>query len=116
MKRILAFILALAMSLSLLTACGDNSDKEQDKTDLPKEDTVNDRSTVSKIAVLLPGSITDESWNQTAYEGLQTIAAQGYETAYTENVGSNDMESVFRSYCEEGYDFVIGHGAQYGDA
>ena len=111
MKRILAFILALAMSLSLLTACGDNANKEQDKTDLP-----NDRSTVSKIAVLLPGSITDESWNQTAYEGLQTIAAQGYETAYTENVGSNDMESVFRSYCEEGYDFVIGHGAQYGDA
>lgn len=40
----------------------------------------------------------------------------GYETAYTENVGSNDMEAVFRSYCEEGYDFVIGHGAQYGDA
>ena len=116
MKRILAFILALAMSLSLLTACGDNANKEQDKTDLPKEDTANDRSTVSKIAVLLPGSITDESWNQTAYEGLQTIAAQGYETAYTENVGSNDMESVFRSYCEEGYDFVIGHGAQYGDA
>ena len=40
----------------------------------------------------------------------------GYETAYTENVDSNDMEAVFRSYCEEGYDFIIGHGAQYGDA
>ena len=26
------------------------------------------------------------------------------------------MESTFRSYCEEDYDFVIGHGVQYGDA
>lgn len=119
MKRILTLTLALAMSLSLLTACGSSNDSAapsgDDGSDAAGE-TVTDRSTVSKIAVLLPGSITDESWNQTAYEGLQQIEEMGYETAYTENVGSNDMEAVFRSYCEEGYDFVIGHGAQYGDA
>ena len=119
MKRILTLTLALAMSLSLLTACGSSNDSAapsgDDGSDAAGE-TVTDRSTVSKIAVLLPGSITDESWNQTAYEGLQQIGEMGYETAYTENVGSNDMEAVFRSYCEEGYDFVIGHGAQYGDA
>ncbi len=119
MKRILTLTLALAMSLSLLTACGSSNDSAapsgDDGSDAAGE-TVTDRSTVSKIAVLLPGSITDKSWNQTAYEGLQQIGEMGYETAYTENVGSNDMEAVFRSYCEEGYDFVIGHGAQYGDA
>ena len=120
MKRIFALALTLVLPLSL-TACGGT------KTETPSASTgsapapstaepANDRSTVSKIAVLLPGSITDESWNQTAYEGLMQIQEMGYETAYTENVGSNDMEAVFRSYCEEGYDFVIGHGAQYGDA
>ena len=90
MKRILTLTLALAMSLSLLTACGSSNDSTapsgDDGSDTAGE-TVTDRSTVSKIAVLLPGSITDESWNQTAYEGLQQIEEMGYETAYTENVG-----------------------------
>ena len=114
MKRSFALALTLVLALSL-TACGGT------KTETPSGDTgsaatentdaASDRTTVSKIAVLLPGSITDESWNQTAYEGLMQIQEMGYETAYTENVGSNDMEAVFRSYCEEGYDFVIGHGA-----
>ncbi|MBR3227546.1 MAG: BMP family protein, partial [Erysipelotrichaceae bacterium] len=40
----------------------------------------------------------------------------GYETAYTENVDVSNCESVARSYCAEGYDFVIAHGAQYGQA
>lgn len=121
-KKVLSIVLAAVMSLSMLTACSgadsaeDTSAEESAASEDTAEETTGERSTVSKIAVLLPGSITDESWNQTAYEGLQQIEAMGYETAYTENVDSNDMEAVFRSYCEEGYDFVIGHGAQYGDA
>ena len=117
-KNVLSIVLALAMSLSMLTACGGSDSAEQASTEetTSSKDSSGERNTVSKIAVLLPGSITDESWNQTAYEGLQQIEAMGYETAYTENVDSNDMEAVFRSYCEEGYDFIIGHGAQYGDA
>lgn len=117
-KKVLSIVLALAMSLSMLTACSGSDSAEQASTEetTSSKDSSGERNTVSKIAVLLPGSITDESWNQTAYEGLQQIEAMGYETAYTENVDSNDMEAVFRSYCEEGYDFIIGHGAQYGDA
>ncbi len=113
MKKTLAMVLALVLALGMLAGCGDSSDKGKDNDDKNK----GSRDTVSKIAVLLPGSITDESWNQTAYEGLKQMEKMGdFETAYTENVGANDMESVFRNYCVEGYDFVIGHGAQYGDA
>lgn len=107
MKKIMTIVLAVVLAMSVLTGCGEaKADANQ----------ASERNTVSKIAVLLPGSITDESWNQTAYEGLMSIKEMGYETAYTENVDSNSMEAVFRSYCEEGYDFVLGHGAQYGDA
>lgn len=110
MKKLVAIMISLAMLLVLLTGCG-----AKDAT--PDSNSGGERNTVTKIAVLLPGSITDESWNQTAYEGLMQMKEMGnFETAYTENVDSNDMESVFRSYCEEGYDFIIGHGAQYGDA
>lgn len=109
MKKLISLVLVLVLALSLV-ACGGNDAPADDGAD------VNDRTTVSKIAILLPGSITDESWNQTGYEGLKMIEAEGYETAYTENVGVNDVESIYRSYCDEGYDFIIGHGAQYGDA
>lgn len=109
MKKFVAIIISLALVLAMFAGCN--------KTSKDPEPQGGERNTVSKIAVLLPGSITDESWNQTAYEGLMQMKEMGdFETAYTENVGSNDMESVFRSYCEEGYDFIIGHGAQYGDA
>lgn len=136
MKKRLAMMLALILALGMLAGCGEGkassdegtrgengANQADDASDEPQDGASTDgndaggRSTVSKIAVLLPGSITDESWNQTAYEGLKQIESMGdFQTNYTENVGSNDMEAVFRSYCEEGYDFVIGHGAQYGDA
>ena len=99
------------MVMSLCACSGNGGSDEPAGTDEPV-----DRSTVSKIAVVLPGSITDESWNQSAYEGLMVIKDSGYETAYTENVNVSNAESVVRSYCEEGYDFVIAHGAQYGQA
>lgn len=106
MKKIVALVLTVVLALGMMTGCGAAGKAGNEA-----------RDTVSKIAVLLPGSITDESWNQTAYEGLQMIEEMGdFETAYTENVGTNDVETIFRNYCEEGYDFVIGHGAQYGDA
>lgn len=117
MKRIFSLAMALVLTLGLMTACGSSGDTTSSNGSSAESGAAaGERTTVTKIAVLLPGSITDESWNQTAYEGLQQIEAMGYETAYTENVGSNDMEAVFRSYCEDGYDFIIGHGAQYGDA
>ncbi|MBQ1505711.1 MAG: BMP family protein [Erysipelotrichales bacterium] len=106
MKRLLAALLSVLMFVSLC-ACSGNKDKGEEASD---------RTTVSKIAVVLPGSITDESWNQSAYEGLMDIKKAGYETAYTENVDVSNAESVVRSYCSEGYDFVIAHGAQYGQA
>lgn len=106
MKRIIAAILSMVMLFSLVACTGSNSESKGDEG----------KAGVSKIAVVLPGSITDESWNRAAYNGLMTIKDKGYETAYTENVDVSSAEAVVRSYCAEGYDFVIAHGAQYGQA
>lgn len=65
---------------------------------------------ISKITILLPDFITDKSWNQGICEGLKELESQGYGIAYTEDVQAVSMESTSRSYCEEDYDFVIGHG------
>lgn len=103
-KKALSLILCIALIAAMGIGCSGEK-KEDSKT-----------SAVKKIAILLPGPITDESWNQGAYEGLKELEKQGYEIAYTEDVQAADMESVFRSYCNEGFQFVIGHGVQYGDA
>ncbi len=107
LKKAFACILSIALVATLAVGCGGNSEGSSSSGEKTK---------VSKIAILLPGPITDESWNQGAYEGLKSLEKQGYEIAYTEDVQAADMESVFRSYCNEGFGFVIGHGVQYGDA
>lgn len=111
LKKLLALALSAAMLMTLLSACGGKSEPAPEAGSGDAE-----APAVSKIAILLPGYITDQSWNQGAYEGLKELESQGYEIAYTEDVQAADMESTFRTYCEDGYDFVIGHGVQYGDA
>ena len=110
MKKLLVSILTFMMLVSLCACTGNGGNGGETGGETA------DRTTVTKIAVVLPGSITDESWNQSAYEGLMTIKEKGYETAYTENVDVSNAEAVVRGYCGEGFDFIIAHGAQYGQA
>ncbi len=126
-RRILPILLCGAMAVSVMTGCKAKTEETAKAAEGAKTGQSEAAGTegtgekapageVSKIAILLPGFITDKSWNQGAYEGLKELESQGYGIAYTEDVQAADMESTFRSYCEEDYDFVIGHGVQYGDA
>ena len=126
-RRILPILLCAAMAVSVMTGCKAKTEETAKAAEGAKTGQSEAAGTegtgekapageVSKIAILLPGFITDKSWNQGAYEGLKELESQGYGIAYTEDVQAADMESTFRSYCEEDYDFVIGHGVQYGDA
>jgi basic membrane protein A len=70
-----------------------------------------------RVAIVLPGSITDESFNQTGYEGLKRIEKElGAEVAYSENVAEPDQVENIRDYARRGYDLVIAHGGQFDDA
>ena len=125
LKKALPVLMAASVMMAALSACGGSeaeTEAEAAVTEAAAEageaeasDEASEKA-VDSIAILLPGYITDQSWNQGAYEGLLTLEEQGYEIAYTEDVQSADMESTFRTYCEDGYDFIIGHGVQYGDA
>jgi len=70
-----------------------------------------------KVALVLPTTITDMSWNAAGYRGLMKAAAElGVEVAYTEYIyGGPEMEATIRDYAARGYDLVIAHGFQYGD-
>jgi basic membrane protein A len=70
-----------------------------------------------KVAALLPGSISDASFNAAAYQALEKVKEQhGVEYVYQENVPQAEFEAAFREYAKAGYDVVIGHGFQFGDA
>lgn len=70
-----------------------------------------------KVAMILPGPISDHGWNMMAYEALKNVESElGVEIAYNENTSSSEYESIFRGYSAAGYDLVIGHGFEFSNA
>jgi basic membrane protein A len=70
-----------------------------------------------KVAVLFPGVVSDNSWNQFGYEGLQRAEKEcGVQIAYSEDVFQDEQLETFRNYASEGYNIIIGHGGEYADS
>lgn len=70
-----------------------------------------------KVAMILPGPISDNDWNAGGYAGLRAAAENlGIEVAYSENVADADAERVMRDYASRGYGLIFAHSFSYGDA
>jgi basic membrane protein A len=67
----------------------------------------------TKVAMLLPGSINDQSWNATGYAGLMKMREFGYDVTYSENVPAADHVEAMRDYASRGYKIVIGHSGRF---
>ncbi|WP_432474095.1 BMP family protein [Amphritea sp. HPY] len=67
-----------------------------------------------KVAIVLPGVITDKSFNQAGYEGVVRAEKElGIEMAYSEKVPQPDQPQALADYARRGYDLVIGHGGEF---
>lgn len=66
-----------------------------------------------KAAMLLPGSINDQSWNAIGYSGLTAIKTLGFDTAYTENTPDSDDATAMEDYAQHGYSVVLGHSGRF---
>ena len=70
-----------------------------------------------KVAIVMPGNITDKSWTQSGYEGImQAKEKLGIEVAYSEKVAQADQAEAMADYARRGYKLVIGHGGEFQDA
>ncbi|QDZ01301.1 BMP family ABC transporter substrate-binding protein [Nitratireductor mangrovi] len=69
-----------------------------------------------RVALVLPGPITDGTFNSAASKGIEA-AKEKYdiEVVVRENTDFAQIQDVLRSYAEEGYDMVIGHGFQFAE-
>jgi len=66
-----------------------------------------------KAAVLLPGSINDQSWNAQGYAGVVRLKEKGWNVAYSENVQPADMAQALEDYARKGYTLIIGHTGRF---
>jgi basic membrane lipoprotein Med (substrate-binding protein (PBP1-ABC) superfamily) len=70
-----------------------------------------------KIAMILPGPISDNDWNSVGYNGLKSAADElGLEFAFAENVADADAERVMRDFASRGYGLIFAHSFSFGDA
>lgn len=122
-KRILGVLLTLTMVVGLVAGCGskkeDNKKSSESTTETSSETSgaeTTEKAGFSKIALLLPGVITDQGWNTNAYNGLMALQDMGYDCTYTESVETANIETTIRTYADQGYELLILHGSQFADA
>jgi basic membrane lipoprotein Med (substrate-binding protein (PBP1-ABC) superfamily) len=70
-----------------------------------------------KVALLVPGPISDAGWNAAAFDGLQLIKTKlGAETAMVQTRSPTDFEDGFRDFAARGFNLIFAHGYEYTDA
>ncbi len=67
-----------------------------------------------KVAMVLPGPINDQGFNQTGYEGLKACESEGAQISYQEKVPVPDYVKTFETLAQSN-DVVIGHGFEFGE-
>lgn len=69
-----------------------------------------------RVALLLPGPITDGTFNSAANQGIKKAQEKyKFELSTRENVGFAQIEAEFLNYARAGYDVIIGHGFQFAE-
>lgn len=66
-----------------------------------------------KAAMLLPGSINDQSWNAAGYSGCRRSSPSASTQAYSENVPDSDDATAMADYAQHGYAIVLAHSGRF---
>ncbi len=68
-----------------------------------------------KVALLTPGPVSDAGWSAMAYEGLESIERETGAEVSNQQATDAKIRDAMRSYAQDGYDLVIGHGFEYNE-
>ncbi len=108
MKKIIALILAMVMCFSLV-ACGGSSDSQSDDAAV---------ETIKIGMVTDTGGVNDQSFNQSAWTGLQALAKEDptFAVNYLESKTDADYNTNLQTFMDEEYDLIICVGFALADA
>ena len=106
------FVSVLLASLLLVGCSGGSSTTPGSTTG----ETLNTNSDGGfKVALLTPGSVSDHGWNAMAYDGLKSIEADMKATINNQEAMGPKIKDSMRSYAQQGYNLVFGHGFEYNE-
>ena len=120
-NRIIWGIVSILVIASLLVGCSSAAPEPEQASEPEPAAAVEESESGTdagpgKVAMILPGPIGDQGWNTKAYLALEEYEKKGFETAYTDEVPTPDNESYLRSYAQQGFDLIIGHGFTFVDS
>jgi basic membrane protein A len=68
-----------------------------------------------KVALLTPGDVNDNGWNQLGYEGLQAVEKElGAKTSHQVTKNREDYKPAFNDLGDQKYNVVFCYGFEYG--
>ena len=121
----------LAILAFALAACGGGNTQTQAESSTPPptsetggtatqtptgETTATETGSSIKVAILTPGSTSDNGYNADAARTQKAIEDQlGLQVALSESVDVANQADVYRQFASQGYDLVIGWGGQFTD-
>ena len=118
MKKFLALILALVMSLSLV-ACGGSKAEEKPVEQPAQEQPAEAEGADFSVAMITDyGDITDQSFNQTTYEACKAYCdANGVDFNYYKPAGDSTAERVamVEKAVDEGYTVIVMPGFAFAE-
>ena len=118
MKKFLALILALVMSLSLV-ACGGSKAEEKPVEQPAQEQPAEAEGADFSVAMITDyGDITDQSFNQTTYEACKAYCdTNGIQFNYYKPAGDSTAERVamVEAAVDEGYTVIVMPGYAFGE-
>lgn len=71
-----------------------------------------------KMALLVPGSVSEEGWNRIGFNALKRVESDlGAKVSYVElQQNPAAFEKAFRDYAAQDYDVILGHGFEFQDS
>jgi basic membrane protein A and related proteins len=121
MKNFVAAFAFTSLSILTLTGCGQS---KETPTSTPTPGTADSKPATPtaptggsfKIALVTPGSVSDNGWNAGAYKGLQDLKSElGAEVENVEAKTSGTQVENLRAYAAKGFNVVIGNGGEFED-
>lgn len=110
-----SILVALLVAVLAVAAAGCGSDEADDEASGEPAATTAEAGgeEAAKVAVLFPGLVDDNSWNEAGFVGLTKAKEQGVETSYLESVSHEKQLEAFQNFARKGFGVVIGHGGEY---
>lgn len=79
------------------------------------ETTTSAKTDEFRVALLTPGPVSDAGWSAIAYEGLKGVESETGAKIVNSEAAGTKIKDAMRTYAQDGYKLVIGHGFEYNE-